>query len=1077
MVPEHLVSTPHTHQHTHTCLTPSCRRCKYIQKYMIQVMMALRKLVGIVGAGFEMLQDFIDEIFQGILPASFVAKYAEKAFQAGMEARYSEPTSHNSRGRARNHVPTSANMRPISRVSNKKNKAAGIAGMVLTGLSTVTGGKLATAIDVVSGVWDLVNMAQQMEADRILEEMWPENFTLFGYDGVVNMFDDMESFLLEDSSCYRLELYEKANKTYQMFTCLKLDIRRYQKTTRGTTAIDATQCWADATPSIGQNSLFACTTGSTCCETTACDKRITCGACPSQALEGTNQYGCEGALRKCVCGTPKTEVSKCASNMQCDVGEQCELVSSMNSVSYGTIPCRLCPSESQVLCLLKPRGMPGACVCMLTTQVKFDVCNDMSGMETGVDSAKLCGYMHGQTTRAPAQAFDMDNIMVVPCSMVYTGVCATVYNTGFSRSTIRMVVAVRIRAGTSAAGGRRLLMEEDVVPEPGPPVHHDAYESDYELLNSEALHELLMAPGWNTTSAPCSTLAMAYQDAAGGGHPPMGILETHELHKCGFWRFVGRRVLARHNLSATDPLQRHDTFLLSIDDLLFALMSTDGAGMTLMRNPTLFGSALLYHPWMKPLRALGVLLANQLEHIKWIRDIDIDVHDPLFGDSAPKKQALRRLIRRTAQAQRPLKPNATGRLTSAQAPRPLKPNATGRGRRLLSVVNTVKDVEQYSRQIIEAAPNARGSVPARVAGAWSTSSFVWPPVYDYSLEACPLALSLLHMGRQVVAVNVLYFQGFHKEHPIAINRSLRANLPSWSWIGTIQPLGTASALANKTRSWASTAFHWVMDLTGIRPSHLVAFFKSDQKWSLQWILETSIKCDLASVLTCSRHDKDLVMSSVIFILGYLAVNTVCGALGVGFLSVVYALSYPWFILWYVFGMGPSCFPMVPTCLLSDIIATAEILVPPAILFPPNLLCDPTEKALNQSCLRQCTELNFNGWEDPLAFAVCDTDAVTCRYVHTSLPRTTGWGLLDTLLWTPLHDALGRSDTLVTTTEPSHLAGYRLCTWVSFITTVPILALAGAALVLASAVCFAALDLIPPALAFTAQLYVFYTAKR
>lgn len=1044
---------------------------------MIQMMMALRKLVGIVGAGFEMLQDFVDEIFQGILPASFVAKYAEKGFQAGMEARYSEPTSHNTRGRARNHVPTSANVHPVSRVSNKKNKAAGIAGMILTGASSVSGGRLSTILDAASGVMDLVNMAVQMETDRILEEMWPENFTLFGYEGVVNMFDDMESFLLEDTSCYRLELYEKANRTYQMFPCLKLDIRRYQKTTQGTTAIDATQCWADATPSIGQNSLFACTAGSTCCETTSCEKRVTCGACPSQVPDGTNQYGCDGTLRKCVCGTLKAEVTKCSSNMQCDAGEQCELVSSMNSVSYGTIPCKLCPSESQVLCLLKPRGMPGACVCMLTTQVKFDVCNDVSGMETGVDSSKLCGYLHGQSSRAVAQSFDMENIMVVPCSMVYTGVCSTVFNTGFSRSTIRMVVAVSIRAGTSSARGRRLLTEEDVVPEPGPPVHHDAYESEYELLNSEALHELLMSPGWNTTSAPCSTLALAYQDMARGpASPQMGIMETYELHKCGFWRFVGRRVLDRHNLSATDPLRRHDTWLLSIDDLLFALMSTDGAGMTLLRNPTIIGAAMLYHPWMKPLRALGVLLANQLEHIRWIRDIDADIHDSLFGDTpiAPRERALERLKARTRRFP-PRNASEVSRRMSVVSTEQTNASEDNRGRRLMSVVNTVKDVEQYSRQIIEAAPNARGSIPARVAGAWSTSSFVWPPVYDYSLEACPLALSLLHMGRQVMAVNVLYFQGFHTEHPIPIKRSLRDNLPSWSWMGTIKPI--APALANKTRSWASATFHWVMDWTGGNPAHLIAFFKSDQKWSLQWILETSIKCDLASVLTCSRHDKDLVMSSVIFILGYLAVRTVCGALGLGFLSVVYALSYPWFILWYVFGMGPTCFPMVPTCLLSDLIATAELLIPSTILFPPNLLCNQSEAGANQTCLRQCTVLNFSGWEDPLAFAVCDTDNTTCRFIHTKTPRETGWGLLDALVWTPLHDALARSDTVVNTATSEHLAGYRLCTWVSFITTVPVLAVAGAAAVLASAVCIATLDVIPSTVTFAAQLYVFYTARR
>jgi hypothetical protein len=710
---------------------------------------------------------------------------------------------------------------------------------------------------------------------------------------------------------------------------------------------------------------------------------------------------------------------------------------------------------------------------MLTAEVRFDVCNDLSGMETGVDSSKLCGYLHGQGTAAAAQSFDMESIMVVPCSLVYTGVCATVFNTGFSRSTLRMVVAVSLRAGTTSGGGRRLLMDEDVVPEPGPPVHHDAYASDYELLNSEALHKLLMAPGWNTTAAPCSSLALAYQ--AG---PPLGVLETFELHKCGFWRFVGRRVLRRHGLLA----EVHDTFLLSTDDLLFALMASDGAWLALARNPSVFGSALLYHPWMKPLRALGVLIANQLERIRWIRDIDADVHEALFGDT-PTRKTDRHDARKTYNhTRRPRRIKKTPRFpqtasdqqaSDQQASVDQEIHASRRpGRRLLSVIDTAKDVARYSGQIIEGIPFTRGSVPVRVAGAWSTASFVWPPVYDYSSEACPLALSMLHMGRQVVAVNALYFQAFRAEQPSRIDRSLRGNMPAWTWIDTI---ATPAALANRTRSWASAAFHWVLDLGGIRPAHLVAFFRSDKKWSLQWILETSIKCDLASVLTCSRHDKDLVMSSVVFLLGYFAVSTVCGALGLGFLSVMYALSYPWFILWYVFGMGPSCFPMVPTCLLSDIIATAETLVPAALMFPPDLLCHPEETALNQTCLRSCEELNFTGWEDPLAFAVCDTDARTCRYLHTGLPPATGFGMLDALVWTPLHKALARFDAVLSTRPADSLAGHRLCTWVSFVTATPALGLLAGAAVLASAVCMAALDLVPSTVAFLGQMYVFYTA--
>lgn len=1038
---------------------------------MIQVMAALRKLVGTVGAGFEMLQDFVDEIFQGILPASFVAKYAVQGFQSAMEARYSQPTSHTDEGgRARNHVPTSANARPISRPARVRNALA-TTGKYIADVMGSAGGKAAAGASLLFFAGDIVSDAIQNEKNKRLADLMPENFTLFGYTEIVNIFDDLESFLLEDSSCYVLYQYQRMNRTQDMtiFPCFDSMLRRYNKanSTEGTTSIDASQCWADASPSIGQNSLFSCTSSSTCCETTACEdgKLIPCGTCaePRQAL--TKRYGCHSSLRKCVCGVPKEAIDRCSANTHCDAESQCELVSSMNTVSYGTIPCKLCPSKSQVLCLLQG-SMPGACVCMLDSAVRFDTCSDQSGQETGVDSSKLCGYLHGQgLSSASSWTFDMEDLMVVPCAQVASGVCSTVYNTGRGRqSTIRMVVAASIR-GWSKGRGRRLLMTEETEE-----IHEDAYARGYEVLSADGLHETLMADGWENAAEPCRALVETYQKNQGTTQNNIGVMDKYELNRCGFWRFVGRSVLEKHNLTTSALGQRHETFLISLDDLVNAIMS-DGweVGLILLRNPWVFGSAALYHPWMRPLRTLGVMVANHLEHVQWVREIDYDVHEALFGDEMPPQVPSRPVPEDGYEIY--------SRKDEAAARMPPLTESSGPHRKLLSVVDTADAVAKYSGQIIQGAPNARGNVPARVAGAWSTASFVWPPVYDYSGRACPLALSALSLGRQSVGLVGMYFRNFNTTRP-AIDRSLRGNLPSWPWIGQIKTLADKEAVANATRSWASWVFHRVLDVVGVRPSHLVAFFTSDQKWALQWILETAIKCDLASVLTCSRHDKDLVMSSVVFVLGYIAVATVSGALGLRFLSTVYILSYPGFIMWYVFGMPLSCFPMIPTCVLSDIIATAEALVPVAYMFPTNLLCNTPPggvQALNQTCLRSCSELNFTRWEDPLAFAICDTDPLTCRYLFSEFEDDyTGIPLIDSMLWNPLRHALQRFEWVVSR-QGHGLAGHRLCTWVSFVTATPVIGLAGICIVVSSAVLMAALDLVPSTVAFFGQMYVFYTA--
>jgi hypothetical protein len=1011
---------------------------------MIQVMAALRKLVGFIGAGFEFIQDMADEIFQGILPASFVQKYAVQGFQDAMEARYSQPTSHDDRGRARNHVPTAANARPISRVARARNALAG-AGRTAMAIASSPVGKMTGVLTLATLGYQIADEFITNQVNEKLAELWPDNFTLFGFSQVVNKFDDLESFLVEDSSCYLLHQYELLNKTYTMFPCLSLEMKQYSQTDEGTTSIDATQCWADANPSIGQNSLFACSASSTCCEARGqCDKLIACGACGVPSMPLTNKYGCDSALRKCVCGVPKQVVDRCSANLHCDAGAQCELVSSMSSISYGTIPCKLCPSDSQVLCLLDAgRGMPGGCACMLERVVQLAACSATPGSETTLDGSRLCGYLPGQSPTSTQWAFDMENLMVVPCAEAAVGVCSTVYNMAGVRSsqggastTMRMVVAASLRS--QRGGARRRLLQQE------PDTHTDGYE-DAMQLSPQQLEELLAAPGWDRAAPPCDALALAHQE----GKTQLGVLETVELRRCAFWRLVGRRVLRAHKLSG----RVSETFLVSWEDLLKVTLAAPDATLALLRNPAVFASALMYHPWMRPVRALGVELANRLEHLRWVREIDFDVHEALFGDGPPQpEKRLPRFIH--------------GRPNSS---------APSGGRRLLSlsVVSSAEQVAQFSAQVIRSAPaGERAAVPSRVAGAWSTASFAWPPVYDYSGKSCPLALAALDMGRQAAMINALYFRNFEKtlRAPAPIDRSLRGNLPNLSaWIPASLS-HAAGAPAKAAQSWASWVFHRALDLGGIRPEHLVAFFTTDQKWSLQWILQTSVKCDLAAVITCSRHDKDLVMSTVVFLLMYAGMRAVAGALGLGSLpSTLFLFSYPGFILWYAFGTPPSCFPMVPTCLLSDLIATLELLVPARLVFPEDLT------TCGDGCLRSCADLNFTGWADPLAFALCDTDPGACRFLLGHLPAETGFGALDAVAWGPLRRAIERSERVIALGTP--LAGHRLCTWVSFVTATPALAALAAAAVLAGAAAVALLDLVPSTVAFMGQLYVFYTAPQ
>jgi hypothetical protein len=1032
--------------------------CNYIQKYTLQFLSGMRKLIGITGAGFEILQDFMDEIFQGVLPAAFVAKYAMGTNFQGMLAEfYTQPSKKNQKTFVTvngklvqiDAIPDTADPRQESRTSKSKstlasrviNKVGGLISNNIRGIGRASG-YAAVALagyDMITGIISLVD-------EERLRKLYPDNFTLFDLSDIVNVVDDLEDFILSpftQQTCASFQLVRKYNPGAPFVSCLSLDMDRYSGTSAGTTSIDATMCWADAAPSLGQNSMFACTAGSTCRRSASAADFILCNSCPEPVLAGINKYGCDSLLLQCACSQLRVTHTLCASNRECDDRSECELVSSLNGVSYGTMPCSACPNTARRMCLLPTSGMPGRCSCMLAGAPTYDLCSDQTGTRTPLDSSRMCGYLHNRKPDIARWVFDMDDLIMLRCAQVSTGICSEVYLPDSPvGEPLRMVVAETLRA----ASGRRLLQEEDEAP--GPPVY-DAYESEYQLQDSEELHALLSAPGWNATAAPCSTLALAYQ----AGRETLGLLETHVLRACGFWRYVGRRVIARYNL--TEQLGAHETFLLSMDDLVFTAM-TPQAGLALLWNPSIFVSAYMHHAWMKPVRALGVMIANQLEYLHWIRTIDADVHDALFGDLPPtedarqaKQDALQRIQERISPRDIPRRNRRAPAL--AQSSRPSRG-----GRALL----TVDDILAYSARIItQGQAGLEQGLPTRVYGAWSTASFAWPPRYNYSLQACPIALSALDIGLQVATINKLYFE--HFDAPARpIDRSLRGNLPVLGWNAR-----AATLSRNGTRSWPSTAFHWMLELLSIKPEQIVAFFTSDQKWSLTWLLHSLTKCDLASTLTCSRHDKDLLMSTIVFVLLFLLLTGVSSALGVPFLSTLFLLSYPWFILWYVFGMAPSCAPLLPTCLLSDVISIVETVLPSKILFPAELVCDA-----NQTCLRSCAELGFDGWLDPLAFALCDTDDALCTYIQRW--DSTGVPFLDDLILIPLTQGMARFQGRIAFKTLS-LDGFRLCTWVSFVSVTPLLALFGSFLLVAGVLVVAAMDLLPAFVALVCQAFVFF----
>jgi hypothetical protein len=249
-----------------------------------------------------------------------------------------------------------------------------------------------------------------------------------------------------------------------------------------------------------------------------------------------------------------------------------------------------------------------------------------------------------------------------------------------------------------------------------------------------------------------------------------------------------------------------------------------------------------------------------------------------------------------------------------------------------------------------------------------------------------------------------------------------------------------------------------MALLGIDPAYLVAFFTTTQPWTLSWMLETFIQCDLPAVMTCSNHQRDLAMSVVVTLMLYVVVNIISTAAGFPAAATFFLIWSPWFILWYTFGMAPTCLPLVPPCLLTDVISLAESILPVHMTLPERLVCGTNNLTNATTCLRSCeSELNFTSWEQPLAFSMCDTSLPLCE-------MTRGLSYIGTEV-----DRFSR----VIRNKTEDLTPYRICTWVTFVSVIPVILLVISVFLTFSAIALGMVSMIQPLGVCLGNVYVYY----
>ena len=257
-------------------------------------------------------------------------------------------------------------------------------------------------------------------------------------------------------------------------------------------------------------------------------------------------------------------------------------------------------------------------------------------------------------------------------------------------------------------------------------------------------------------------------------------------------------------------------------------------------------------------------------------------------------------------------------------------------------------------------------------------------------------------------------------------------------------------------------YYNLLGFIGVDPNAIEMILTGSGKWSIEWIIETSLVCDFGSLMSCSRHTRDLWASFGVFIMFYFIIYFAASSIGFPSLATLFLMSSPAFLLWYVYGMSFLCLPMVPPCALDDTVELLGRIFPTQFTLPSGLYCDgynATYFPNTTVCLKSCQQLGFINFFDSLAYGVCWFDNVACGRWAPSVRNVS----------TALGDSFARFSSSVD-------SAHTLCMLIEFINSVPVIILLLVSLSAVSGLIYAVFNLIPSLIMLLAQMMAFTHTK-
>ena len=312
-------------------------------------------------------------------------------------------------------------------------------------------------------------------------------------------------------------------------------------------------------------------------------------------------------------------------------------------------------------------------------------------------------------------------------------------------------------------------------------------------------------------------------------------------------------------------------------------------------------------------------------------------------------------------------------------------------------------------------------VTSQTTYQWSQGPYSWPPNYVYwdgGDQSCAVVSTSLDVIKNGLDVTVAFYKSTAAERPDPLPvewpdlRSVR-----WPTV-SLQQNNFNEILSNLTDVWP--------DRVQVRAAITNASYISS-------VVSSFIRCDFERVQTCTgRHS--LFWSAVQMLALVALVAIVARVFEIPYVEILLVALYIPLTLYTAYGFAPTCVPLVPVCLLPDLLDVAEWFFPATMSWPAPLVT--VDGCQDRSCLRSCVDdptVGYASMYDHAAWIMCEVMGSTQAVSMALTSMANG----DPIRTAVLHKCVDASDPM--------RAAQRICFAVTVVNSLPIVLLAMAAL--------------------------------